>query len=37
MQEKWLDQKEKVNFKINDVTTWLSNNYITHISQYLKK
>ena len=30
----WL--KEKVNFKIYDVTTWLTNNYNTYIAQYLK-
>ena len=24
--EKWLDSKDKVNFKIYDVTTWLTNN-----------
>ena len=27
----------KVNFKIHDVTTWLTNNCYTHITQYLKK
>ena len=26
-----------VNFKIHDVTTWLTNNFNTHIVQYLKK
>ena len=35
--EKRLDQKDKVNFKIYDVTTWLTNNCNTHIDQYLKK
>ena len=25
----------KVNFKIYDVTAWLTNSYITHIAQYL--
>ena len=30
--EKQLDQKDKVNFKIHDVT----NNYNTHIAQYLQ-
>ena len=29
--------KDKVNFKIFDVTTWLTNNYNTHITQYLRK
>ena len=37
MQNKWLDQKEKVNFKIYDVTAWLTNNYNIRIAQYLKK
>ena len=32
-----LDWKDKVNFKIYDVTTWLTNNYNTHIAQYLAK
>ena len=27
MQKKRLDQKNKVNFKIDDVTNWLTNNY----------
>ena len=29
----WLiiDQKDKVNFKIYDVTAWLTNNYSTHL------
>ena len=31
--EKQLDQKYKVYFKIYDVTTWETNNYITHIAQ----
>ena len=35
--EKWLNYKDKVNFKIYDVTTWLTNNYNTHNAQYLKK
>ena len=30
-----LDLKDKVNFKIDDVTVWLANNYNTHIVQYL--
>ena len=32
-----LDLKDKVNFKIYDVTTWLTNNCNTHIAQYLEK
>ena len=28
MSKKWLDPKDQVNFKICDVTTWLTNNYI---------
>ena len=28
--EKRLDSKDKVNFKIHDVTTWLTNNCNTH-------
>ena len=35
--EKWLDNKVKVNSKIYDVIDWTSNNYNTHITQYLKK
>ena len=34
---KQLDGKEKVNFKFYDLTAWLTNNYNTHISQYLDK
>ena len=37
MQKKRLDLKDKVNFKIHDVTTLSTNNYNTHIAQYLKK
>ena len=33
--EKRLDKKDKVNFEIYDVTAWLTNNYNTHIAQYL--
>ena len=29
--------RDKVKFKINDVTTWLTNNYNTHIIEYLIK
>ena len=35
--EKRLDLKTKVNFKIYYVTTWLTNNCNTNISQYLKE
>ena len=31
--EKQLDQKDQVNFKTYDDTTWLTNNYSTHIVQ----
>ena len=34
---KRLDKKDKVNFKFYDVTEWLTNNYNTHIAQYLEK
>ena len=37
MQEKPLDQKDKVNCKIHDVTIWLTNNFNTYFAQYLKK
>ena len=33
--EKQLDLDDKSNFKIYDVTTWETNNYNTHIVQYL--
>ena len=36
-QKKRLDKKNKVNFKTYGVTTWLTNNYNTHIAQYLTK
>ena len=29
---KWLDQKDKVNFKIDDITAWLTNNCNTLIA-----
>ena len=32
-----LDQKDNVNFKIHDITTWLTNNYNTYITLYLAK
>ena len=35
--QKWLDQKDKVNFEIYDVAAWLIDNCNTHIAQYLKK
>ena len=35
--EKQLDQKDKVNLKIFDVTSWLTYNYNTHIAEYLTK
>ena len=35
--EKQLHLKDKVNFKIYDFTTWLTNNCNTHIDQYFKK
>ena len=34
--EKWLDLKNKVNFKIHDVTTWLTNICNTHLAHYLE-
>ena len=35
--EKWLKQKDKVNFKTYDIATWETNNNNTHTVQYLKK
>ena len=35
--EKQLDYKDEANFKIYDVTTWLTNNYNKYIVQYLTK
>ena len=35
--EKWLVKKTKANFKIYDVTGWMTNNDNPHIAQYLKK
>ena len=35
--EKQLDKKNKVEFKIFDVTTWLASNCVVVIAQYLKK
>ena len=34
---KRLDKKDKVNFKFNDVTPWLTNNRNTRIAQYFEK
>ena len=34
---KQLDKKSKVIFKIYDVTDYTTNNYNTHIGEYLKK
>ena len=35
--EKRLDWKDKVNFKLYDVTAWLTNRCNTDADQYLKK
>ena len=35
--EKRLDKKAMVNFKIYNVTDGTTNNYNTHIAQYVKK
>ena len=35
--EKRLDLKDKVNFKIYDVTTWETSSCNAYITQYLKK
>ena len=37
VKKKRLNWKDKVNFKIYDVTPWLAKNYNTHIAQYLTK
>ena len=34
---KQFDWKDKVNFKIYDVSAWLTNNCNTHTAQYLEK
>ena len=34
---KWLDKKDKVSFKLYDVTAWLTNNCNTHTAKYLEK
>ena len=33
--EKWLDEKAMINLNIYAVTDWRTNNYNTHITQYL--
>ena len=35
--EKRLEKKAIVNFKTHDVKDWTTNNYNTHIAQYLQK
>ena len=35
--EKRFDNKAMVNFKIYDIADWITNDYNTHIDQYLKK
>ena len=35
--EKQLDEKAMVNFKVDDDADWITNNYNTHIVQYLRK
>ena len=37
LEEKQLDKNAKINFKIYDDTNWVTNNYNTHIAQYIKK
>ena len=37
MKKKWLDKKDEINFKIYDVTTWLTNKFNALIAQYLTK
>ena len=32
-----LDWRDKVNFKVYDLTTWLTNNCYKHIDQHLRK
>ena len=34
---KRFDKKANFGFKVNDVKDWITNNYNTHFSQYLKK
>ena len=35
--EKRLDKKVKVESKIRDLTDWTTNNYHSHVAQYIKK
>ena len=35
MQKKQLDGKDMLNFKIYDITSWLTKNYNTYIAEYL--
>ena len=35
--EKRLDIKAMINLKMHDVTDWITSNYNTHITKYLKK
>ena len=35
--EKRLDLRDKVNFKMYDITIWETNNYNAHVAQYFKK
>ena len=37
MLKQQLNYKDKVNFKIHDVTNWLKNNCNTHVARFLKK
>ena len=34
---KWLNKKDKVNFKFLDIIAWLTNNPNTYIAQYFEK
>ena len=34
---KWLDKKDKINFKFYDATAWLKNCRDKHIAQYFEK
>ena len=34
---KWLDKKDKINFKFYNLTAWLTNNCNAYIAQYLGK
>ena len=37
LRTKFVQKVKIVNFKIHDVTTWLTNNYNAHVAQYLTK